>query len=58
MEHQIYFDEFVRPGAWVREDPEACGCRGSGWFLSQLDTWHRCGRHYTGQPDPEWDYED
>ena len=31
-----------------------CGaCRGSGWWLSDYDTWERCPIHYTGQDDPE-----
>jgi hypothetical protein len=53
-ELQTYYDEFCRPGAWAREEAEDCGCRGSGWWLSELDTWHECPCHYEkGQPHPE-----
>jgi hypothetical protein len=53
-EYEIYFNEFCKSGAWVREDASECGCRGSGWFLSDLDTFHKCGVHNDGQPDPEY----
>jgi len=44
-EQENYFREYANPGAWQREDPDECGCRGTGWFLSQLDTWHPCRVH-------------
>lgn len=33
--------------------PEDCRCRGTGWLLSEVDTFHRCRDHHTGQPHPE-----
>lgn len=38
-------------------DPEQCLCRGSGWALSDVDTWHQCPIHYKNQRHPE-DYHD
>lgn len=38
---------------FANEDAAQCGCRGHGWFLSQVDTWHECPVHYTDQPHPE-----
>jgi hypothetical protein len=52
-ERQIYFTEYANAGAWRRQDPEHCGCRGSGWFLSDLDTWHKCGEHAPDAEHPE-----
>lgn len=26
-------------------DPNQCGCRGTGWFLSDYDSWHACPCH-------------
>lgn len=34
-------------------DPARCGCRGHGWYLSEVDTFHKCPAHYAGQPHPE-----
>lgn len=39
-------------GEFSHPDPELCGCRG-GWFLSDLDTWHKCPEHYENQRHPE-----
>jgi hypothetical protein len=50
---QNYYDNFCRPAVWACEDADKCGCRGSGWFLSELDTWHECPVHYRGQPNSE-----
>ena len=36
-------------GAWADLNPNKCGCRGKGWFLSDVDTWHPCRFHC----DPE-----
>jgi hypothetical protein len=42
------------PPGWIDEDPNRCGCRGRGWFLSNLDTWHKCPVHHKkGQRHPE-----
>lgn len=35
------------------DQPELCGCRGGGWWLSNYDTWHQCQAHYKGQKHPE-----
>lgn len=32
-----------------------CNCHGSGWILSDWDTWHKCPLHYKNQLNPdEW----
>lgn len=41
------------PPPWIREEADLCGCRGRGWFISNVDTIHRCPMHYNGQPHPE-----
>ena len=46
---------------WAVPNPRNCPCGGSGWLLSDYDTWHRCGLH-GGTPHPEdeeaeFDYE-
>ncbi len=51
-ELQAYYDAF-RTGYWADSDPERCRCHGSGWACSEVDTWHQCPIHYTGQPHPE-----
>jgi len=43
----------ARRGDFAQEDKGLCGCRGSGWFLSGVDTWHECPVHFLGQPCPE-----
>jgi hypothetical protein len=54
---QGIYDSAAR-GDWVREDEDECGCRGGGWFLSDVDTWHKCpvhalnARHPEDQPEP------
>ena len=30
-----------------------CWCRGSGWVLSDYDSFHECRYHYEGQPNNE-----
>lgn len=54
-EHQAYYDAF-RTGYWAHSDAASCPCRGMGWALSEVDTWHECPVHYKGQRHPE-DYE-
>ncbi len=62
-ELQQYYDDF-RSGYWADPDPEICDCRGSGYALSEVDTWHECPIHYNGQihpesyPDSEEEWED
>ena len=55
-ELQDYFS-MCETGAWADEDPKFCPCR-DGWFLSQVDTWHKCRFHNHGQPHPEDESED
>lgn len=52
-ELQHYYDQVACGGAWKDEDPKRCGCLGSGWFLSQVDTWHKCSIHKPDAPHPE-----
>ncbi len=52
-EHQNYYDNFARASIWANRDENVCGCKGSGWWLSELDTCHQCPFHFCGQPDPE-----
>ena len=57
MSLQSYYDAF-KSGYWARSDAKVCPCRGCGWVLSDVDTWHKCPIHYAGQQDPEWaDYD-
>lgn len=35
------------------DDPDKCACRGSGWVLSQVDTWHACPVRSHAGPHPE-----
>ena len=56
MSLQAYYDAF-RAAPWAHEDTSLCGCRGSGWALSDVDTWHECPVHHVkGQAHPEDDY--
>jgi len=50
-EHQLYHAGYSQ-AYWADEDPKKCGCRGSGWSLSNIDTWHSCPIHNTGQKHP------
>lgn len=46
----------IEAGWSSTEDPETCACRGTGYILSQLDTFHECRIHFVkGQPHPEDD---
>jgi hypothetical protein len=54
---QLYYDYF-RTGYWADPDPQQCLCRGRGWALSDVDTWHKCPCHYKGQLHPEEYIED
>lgn len=42
-------------GYWATEDAGECPCRGYGWALSDVDTWHECPAHFTGQRHPDVD---
>lgn len=39
---------------------DVCRCRGTGWLLSDVDTWHVCRAHNVGQrhPDDYREYDD
>lgn len=51
-ELQGYYDSFSQ-GHWASRNKRKCACRGSGWTLSDVDTWHKCPVHYVeGQHDP------
>lgn len=54
-ELEIYFNEYCKTAAWARRAAEECGCRGRGWWLSEVDTWHQCPVHGAGKPHPEDD---
>ena len=51
-ELQHYYDSF-RSAYWADHDRALCGCRGTGWALSQVDTWHQCPIHGKGVPHPD-----
>lgn len=39
---------------WSNPNPKECPCRGSGWLVSDFDTFHACNEH-GGTPHPEDD---
>lgn len=51
------FSRYLESFELLAFDPDVtrCKCRGNGWALSELDTWHKCRYHYKGQPHPEDD---
>lgn len=51
-EHDQYLASF-QTGYWATEDEASCPCHGSGWALSEVDTWHECPVHFQGQTHPE-----
>jgi len=51
-ELQTYYDAF-KTAYWADEDAAVCRCKGSGWVLSEVDTFHECPVHYDGQPNNE-----
>lgn len=56
MSLQAEYNEFCQ-GYWADPDPKQCRCRGSGYALSDLDTWHQCPYHWTKQtrhPEEDW----
>lgn len=40
----------------IRMNPRSCDCKGSGWLLSQIDTYHPCRLHNEGASHPEDDH--
>jgi hypothetical protein len=53
MSELAHYYSSVCTGYWKAQNPAECGCGGGGWFLSDVDTWHRCSIHHRGQPHPE-----
>jgi hypothetical protein len=45
-------------GRWAEVNPSKCPCRGRGYLLSDLDTWHQCPQHGAGVPHPETEMEE
>jgi len=56
-EYQTYYAAF-KTGYWAQEKAEDCPCNGSGWTLSEVDTWHECPVHHKWQCHPESGCED
>lgn len=48
-----YYHEFACAAAWSHPDKAQCGCRGRGWWCSEVDTWHQCPVHGQGVHHPE-----
>lgn len=46
MSLQSLYNE-LESGGWSDINPFICECKGSGWLLSDLDTWHKCNTHYS-----------
>lgn len=53
---QDMYDD-LRTGFWANRNPNRCPCRGSGWYLSDLDIPFRCRLHGRGVPEPTDDGE-
>ena len=51
-EHELYYSNFST-GYWAKKNPKECPCKGHGWVLSEVDTWHKCRLHFQNQPHPE-----
>jgi len=50
-----YYQEVAcNSSTWADADAARCGCRGRGWWLSEVDTWHCCPCHGKGVPHPEY----
>lgn len=52
MSLQAIYDN-ANSGAWETLNPYECGCKGSGWLLSDVDTWHKCRTHNLKASHPE-----
>jgi len=37
----------------TRIDPRDCPCKGTGYVLTDYDTWEKCSVHHFGQAKPE-----
>lgn len=59
---QAYYDNYAtQPSRWASPDRDECACHGSGWWGSELDTWHACPYHhkpYFPHPEDEVTYEE
>lgn len=52
-ELQTYYRNFCT-GYWADPDADKCRCKGHGYALSEVDTWHACPYHHkAGQKHPE-----
>jgi len=56
MNNQVWQE--LNLNAWADPNPFICLCRGSGWLLSDLDSWHKCPWHGENVPHPEEDDQD
>lgn len=53
-EYETYYREVAcNSTTWAVPDADRCGCRGTGWWVSEVDTYHECPFHYDGQPGPD-----
>jgi hypothetical protein len=48
----------LNTAVWNELNPRRCPCRGSGWLISDYDTFHRCCTHGAGVPHPEDEHTD
>jgi hypothetical protein len=56
--HLHYYNEVARNSStWAHPDRDLCGC-GGGWWLSEVDTWHKCPYHDKDATHPEWEEEE
>jgi hypothetical protein len=52
-EYQLYYSEVARNSAtWADPDASACGCKGRGWWCSEVDSVHSCPFHRDESPYP------
>ena len=51
-EYSLYYSNFPSI-VWENgsEDPEKCICKGRGWVLSEIDTYHECRYHKGEHPE-------
>jgi len=55
--HEAYAEEINRC-MWADPNPDRCGCKGHGLWVSGFDSWHECPFHsHPDLPHPEWDEE-
>lgn len=53
MSLQTYYNEVcLNSSTWAHPNRTKCSCRG-GWWLSELDTWHKCPYHKGPHPEEE-----